>query len=201
MCGLLIKDTYSMIKETKIFLIFVIIMALVQNDFLFTYAIFYSAMLPISSLAYDERSKWNVYADMLPYTTGQIVGSKYMIGYLSVGFSILLVLCGKLLGAGFGNGMPEPSEWASLITIGCAANLVQAVNLPLIFWIGVEKGRYLFILIVVGATLAAVTFMEHIDYSMTEIPLAALMLCILALTVAGNILSFFISKKIYCRRQ
>ena len=101
MKGLLIKDAYTMMKETKYFFILAVVMAFFQNDFLFSYIIVYAASLPIAALAYDERAKWDKMAETLPLTVGQIIGSKYIMGYVSVGIAMLLAISGKLLGSSF----------------------------------------------------------------------------------------------------
>ena len=47
-----------------------------------TYAMMMAVMMPLTSIAYDERCKWDRYAAMLPYRIGQLVWSKYLLSYL-----------------------------------------------------------------------------------------------------------------------
>lgn len=201
MRGLLIKDAYTMIKETKLFLIFAVIISFIQNDFLFSYAIFYSAMLPLTALSYDERSKWNKLADMLPYSAKDIVGSKYIIGYLCVFCMSFLVFCGKILFAGLNQPMPGAEDWMALLGVACAATIIQSVNLPFMFWIGVEKGRYLFILFSVAAIIASLTCLEHMELSQIHITPGALLSGILSFTIVCNLISFLVSKRIYQKKS
>ena len=41
-------------------------------------------MLPYTAMAYDERSKWNQLAAMMPYSDRDIVLSKYVFGWLFI---------------------------------------------------------------------------------------------------------------------
>ena len=66
MRGLLIKDAYTIVKQTKVLLLITVIFAVVPSDFLFGSSVFYAAMMPITALAYDERAKWDKFAGMLP---------------------------------------------------------------------------------------------------------------------------------------
>ena len=201
MRGLLIKDAYTMIKETKLFLIFAVIISFIQNDFLFSYAIFYSAMLPLTALSYDERSKWNKLADMLPYSAKDIVGSKYIIGYLCVFCMSFLVFCGKILFTGLNHPMPGAEDWMVLLGVACASTIIQSVNLPFMFWIGVERGRYLFILFSVTAIIASLTCLEHMDLARIQITPGVLLSGILTFTIVCNLISFLVSKRIYQKKS
>ena len=95
MRGLLIKDAYTIVKQTKVLLLITVIFAVVPSDFLFGYSVFYAAMMPITGLAYDERAKWDKLAGMLPYSVNEIVGSKYLMGYISVGIVFLLTIVSR----------------------------------------------------------------------------------------------------------
>ena len=57
MTGLLLKDIYTMLKQTKYFLLLTIALGFLQNDFMLTYVICYASMLPLTALGYDERAK------------------------------------------------------------------------------------------------------------------------------------------------
>ena len=164
MRGLLIKDAYTIVKQTKVLLLITVIFAVVPSDFLFGYSVFYAAMMPITALAYDERAKWDKFAGMLPYSVNEIVGSKYLMGYISVGIVFLLTIVSKFILAAINGHMPADAV-ITIVMIMCLALIIQAVNLPLMFWIGVEKGRMLFILLtVVGMTvfMTALTGMDTV---------------------------------------
>lgn len=198
MMGLILKDVYTIVSQTKFFLILIAVMAFLQNDFIFAYAVFYAAMLPVTALGYDERAKWNTIADMMPYTAGQIVGSKYMMGYAMVAFSSVLVIIGKLVGAAFGN--PFNLEFfAPLALVACGALLLEAVMLPAMFWLGVERGRLLFIVVVVSGIIGSVSLLENLDFTLMQGSFLSLTLGAALLTACVNAVSFLLSKKLYRR--
>lgn len=80
MKGLLLKDWYTLIKQMKIMLVLMLVFACVPGYSMAAFAVVYAAMLPVTALAYDERSKWDELAAMLPYSVKEIVGGKYVLG-------------------------------------------------------------------------------------------------------------------------
>lgn len=196
MKGLLIKDAYTMMKETKYFFIMAVVMAFLQNDFLFSYIIVYAASLPIAAMAYDERAKWDKMAETLPLTVGQIIGSKYIMGYVSVSIAMLLVISGKLLGSSF-----RAEDMVTMLIVVCIALAVQAFNMPLMFWIGVERGRLLFIALVVGAALAVSSIGQEIMASPVTLNINFILFSAVGITIAVNIISFYVSRIAYYKKQ
>ena len=196
MKGLLIKDAYTMMKETKYFFILAVVMAFFQNDFLFSYIIVYAASLPIAALAYDERAKWDKMAETLPLTVGPIIGSKYIMGYVSVGIAMLLAISGKLLGSSF-----RAEDMVTMLIVVCIALAVQAFNMPLMFWIGVERGRLLFIALVVGAALAVSSIGQEIMASPVALNINFILFSAVGITIAVNIISFYVSRIAYYKKQ
>ncbi len=196
MKGLLIKDAYTMMKETKYFFIMAVVMAFLQNDFLFSYIIVYAASLPIAAMAYDERAKWDKMAETLPLTVGQIIGSKYIMGYVSVSIAMLLVISGKLLGSSF-----RAEDMVTMLIVVCIALAVQAFNMPLMFWIGVERGRLLFIALVVGAALAVSSIWQEIMASPVTLNINFILFSVVGITIAVNIISFYVSIIAYYKKQ
>lgn len=197
MTGLLLKDMYIMLKQTKFFLVLVVILAFLPHDFMYVYALFYAALLPVTALAYDERAKWDKYVNMMPYTVNKIIGSKYVMGYLSVTFVVFLTCLGKLLAAAAGFGMPVLEDWIGLALIACITLTLLAVNLPLMFWIGTEKGRILFVMLSVCSIVGVTSLFESIDFSVMHVALPAMLLGAAALMVVMNAISFQIAKMLY----
>lgn len=201
MSGLMIKDAYTMIKQTKVLFLLTILFAVIPSDFMFGYSVFYAAMMPITALAYDERAKWDKFAGMLPYSAGEIVGSKYIIGYLSVGCVFLLTLISKVIFAGIKGQRITGESMAALLLIICVASLVQAVNLPIMFWIGVEKGRMIFVLFTVIMVTASVTLLEDLNMEAFYVEPNVLIWSALLITFVGNVTSFQVSKRLYVKKN
>ena len=197
MKGLLIKDMYAIMKQTKYFGILAVVMAFMQNDFLVSYVIVYAASLPFTALAYDERAKWKRMEEILPLTHAQIIGSKYVMGYITVAASLLVVFCGRLFGAAVYAKPVRMENVYIILVIACAALVVQAVNLPLMFWIGVERGRLLFILIVVGSAFAVVSIWEDMKINSVSPNLPIILAAAMGITAVVNLISFLVSERLY----
>ena len=107
MIGLLKKDLYVADKSGRLLLVLALIFSMIPTMGAFgsTYAMMMAVMMPLTSIAYDERCKWDRYAAMLPYRIGQLVWSKYLLSYLYtlLGGSII-VLGAFLRGMDYGGG-------------------------------------------------------------------------------------------------
>ena len=84
MKGLLLKDWYTLIKQMKIMLVLMLVFACVPGYSMAAFAVVYAAMLPVTALAYDERSKWDTLAGMLPYADRERVLSRYVSGWAAL---------------------------------------------------------------------------------------------------------------------
>ena len=120
MKGLVLKDISSLVTELKYIAVLLISMIFLQNEWIYMFAIVYAAVLPISALGYDERAKWKKMEQMLPFTTVQLVGSKYILGYLSSLAAIVLVIFGKMLDRSF-----RVEEFAMMFLVLCISLSMQ----------------------------------------------------------------------------
>ena len=57
MKGLLLKDFYTLLKQLKLYLVFIVILSVIPSMNMTSIGIVYAAMLPIAVIAFDERSK------------------------------------------------------------------------------------------------------------------------------------------------
>ena len=67
MKALLLKDWYVLRKQAWAYLIIVLVWGAIPSEVLNLLAVVYGAMIPYTAMAYDERSKWDTLAGMLPY--------------------------------------------------------------------------------------------------------------------------------------
>ena len=102
MKGLLLKDWYTLIKQMKIMLVLMLVFACVPGYSMAAFAVVYAAMLPVTALAYDERSKWDELAAMLPYSVKEIVGGKYVLGVTAVAAAGAVAAAAQLILSRFG---------------------------------------------------------------------------------------------------
>ena len=97
MKGLLLKDLYVLTAQMRFFLVLILLFAVIPSYSMSGFAIIYAAMLPYTSIAYDERSKWDQLAGMMPYSIRQVVLSKFMLGYVCVAIATAVSLLSSLV--------------------------------------------------------------------------------------------------------
>ena len=161
MKALLLKDTYVIWKQMKIFLIIILVFSAIPSGFNSAFAVIYAAMMPYTAMAYDERSKWDQMAAMMPYSPRDIVLSKYVFGWLCIAAAAVLSALLQGLLSFLGGGLsPVPLAMSALSGL-----CVLAITLPVMFHFGVEKGRlamFLLIFLVCGSAgaIASITVSE-----------------------------------------
>jgi len=147
MKGLILKDLYNLSKQYKIVLILVVfylVISLTNEDSSFFGGVVTILMVMqlVTAIAYDEKSKWDRYALAMPISRTDLVLSKYLLG------GILLAIA---FAANFIFGMASGSEPVETLIISVAMTgvglLFMFLILPFLFKFGVEKGRYIAMLI------------------------------------------------------
>ena len=199
MKALLLKDMFTLGKQLRGFLILIVVFSCIPGYSVSSFAIVYAAMLPTTALAYDERSKWDSLAATMPYSTNSIVISKYLLGYLAVFGAALLSILAQTV-ANVVQHLPfEPEGLAALLATVCIATLLQAINLPFMFRLSVEKGRFVFLLLmtffVVGGMAFGKQLIPLLQNQKSDLILFAVILVLV--TVLINLISIFISKRVY----
>ena len=132
MKGLLLKDWYTLIKQMKIMLVLMLVFACVPGYSMAACAVVYAAMLPVTALAYDERSKWDELAAMLPYSVREIVGGKYVLGVTAVAAAGAVAAAAQLILSRFGWTQFDAEAAFALLFTACLALIMLAVYLPVI---------------------------------------------------------------------
>ena len=144
MKALIQKDLYVLWKQLRVFLLIILVFSAMNGAFGAAFPIVYCAMLPYSALAYDERSNWNRLAAMMPYSTADLVISKYILGWLC---TLAAAVCSSLCRILFDRLMHTADY--SLAATAAAIFLsfcILALSLPAMFRFGVEKGRLIMLL-------------------------------------------------------
>lgn len=145
MRGLLVKEFYMVVKKCKIYFLaslFIIIFTYLDytNSFLMFFPIILCSIIPVNLVEYDERSRWDKYCEIMPYTKAQMVSAKYITGLIIqavVGIAILFAstlyssITNSYLGVDIGYLVVE------VIVITAFSSLCM----PFIFKCGSEKGR------------------------------------------------------------
>lgn len=150
MKGLMLKDILNFKNQQgKTFFLLVVlyfIMALqMNNSGLFQGLwIVIGISLPIGSIAYDEKAKWDKYALTMPVTRKDIVTGKYLL-------AVLFIVAGNILSMPIvcmidkGIGMEIIFACIILIAIGIILN---AILFPFVFKFGSENTRIIMIILV-----------------------------------------------------
>ena len=201
MKGLVWKDIYTLLKQAKFFLLLMVLFACLPGYSMSAFAIFYGAMLPITALAYDERSKWDELAAMMPYSVKEIVGSKYVLGLLLVGSISALSIAARIV-TGIIKATPFDAEGImSTVILACLSLVLLMVDLPLMFRLGVEKGRIIYILLTCGGVVAGVSYSDHLVAALDSMMVSTMLLIVLLVTAVGLGVSYCISARIYRVRR
>ena len=162
MKALILKDTYVIWKQMKYFLVMILLFSALPSGFNNAFAVIYTSMLPYTALAYDERSKWDQLAAMMPYSARDIVLGKYVFGWLCIGGAAVL---SGLLQAALSLVIDRAFLPGVMALSVLGALCILAISLPLMFRMGVEKGRlamFLVIFLVCGAAGAIAHIAESV---------------------------------------
>ncbi|MFB0919281.1 MAG: ABC-2 transporter permease [Oscillospiraceae bacterium] len=198
MKGLIIKDYYTLVKQLGFFLIFIVVFACLPGFSFLTFAIVYATMLPMTSIAYDERAKWDKFACMMPYSAMDLVLSKYMLGLFIVLATAVFSCFAQAVVGIFTHTVLDGPFFAQLALIVCFAIIIESIELPVLIGLGVEKGRLLMIVFMVAAAVGGATLVDNVvKFSFKELNLAIIIpAAALAAVIVGTI-SVMISVALY----
>ena len=207
MKGLLLKDLYMTMKYCRSYLLIAVVftaVSFVGNDNLFFifYPCPFCGMIPVTLLGYDERSHWQQYSDTLPYTKGQIVSCKYVIGLMAQIVMLIVLGIAQAVRTSV-NGTFELENYIVLMLMILVISLItSSVSLPAIFKLGVEKGRIAYYVMVgvlcAGGAVASSVFGEDLQVKFqlgSIIPI----LCLVGIVIYA--LSWFMSIAFYKKRE
>lgn len=201
MKGLLIKDWKTLLKQMKVMLAIVVVFACIPGTYMAAFALFYAAMLPVTALAYDERAKWDELAAMMPYTAKAIVGSKYALGLLLIGSISLLSAASQVVVSVVQHVPLNTETLISIPLVACGALLMMLIDLPLMFRLGVEKGRIIYILLTCGCVTYFAMNTDDVIASLDTVSVYSALLMVLAITIVAFVISYTISVQVYRVRR
>lgn len=169
MKGLMIKDFLSLKRQGRVLFvmlaIYIMFGAFSKNiSMLCGMTVMICAMMPITTLSYDEKSKWDKYALSMPIPRQTIVLSKYIFGVLLILAGIAFVIPISLLISSFTGEMVIKDILLTVLATAGAAVLFLAIMLPLLFKFGVEKARIL-IMLVIFIPIAALMILYKLGVS------------------------------------
>ena len=197
MKALLLKDFYVLRKQMWVYAIIVLAWGVVPQAWLNLLAVVYGSMIPYSAMAYDQQSRWNAFARMLPYREKDIVLSRYVLGWLctAVGGAAVLVFQNvlSLFSPRFGC-----SPWTVLAAL-CVGLLLLDINVPLMLRYGTEKARWVskLVIILACASTGALGALVNDAKAATATVLSLTLAGMLVLTIIATAVSILLSLKFY----
>lgn len=205
MSGLLRKDLYVADKSGRLLLVLALVFSMVPSLGAFgsTYAMMLAVMMPLNSVAYDERCKWDRYAVMLPYRMSQLVWSKYLLSYLYTLLGSCIIVLGAFL-RGMVTGAVDWKETAEMsVMLAVIMLFITALGLPILYRFGSEKGRLAMILCMGAGVGAAMGLMGIFGKSLElpELPLPVVIAAVAVLAAGATWLSVRLSVYFYRKRQ
>ena len=198
MKALLYKDLLVLWKQMKFVLFMVAVFCMMPdtglslNTFFVAYA---GIMVPATLFAYDERAKWDALAAMMPFSTQDIVLSRYVFAWLATTYAVVWYLLGYVLLRGGLTG-------ESLVVLGAVLALllaIQAIYFPILFRLGAEKGRMLLFCVIIGL-MVLVSLATAVLEKLAIAPSPVLFLCCFLAAVALCVGSVKVSVKQYEQR-
>lgn len=201
MKALVWKDLCVLLKQVRIFIFVILIISVFNGAFGNVFIVVWAAMMPFTAMAYDERSKWDQLAAMMPYSIRDIVLSKYALGWLCMGAAALFSLATQLVLTILRVPTAALDPVGSLLGL-CASACVLAITLPIMFRFGVERGRlvmFLMIFLVCGAAGAVSSIAMDIGDGALHVP--PLVIAVLpAAAVILTAVSVPLSMRLYQKR-
>lgn len=205
MKGLILKDLLNLRSTFKMLGAMIVFFAVAflreGNSFVFGIIILMFAMMVVTTISYDDLAKWDAYALTMPVTRKEMVLSKYLVmailNTLGAVLSLIVGIVGSVI-------MRQSFDLEILAIIGIiylVAFIFGSVIIPLIYKFGTEKARLMLFLCALLPT-ALILLLEQFNVPLptTGNPWIYLILLI-GFSVAGIVLSYLISLKIYTNKE
>ena len=205
MIGLLKKDFYVADRTCRLLLVLALVFSVIPQmaSFGSTYALMLAMMVPLNCIAYDEKSKWDRYAAMLPYKTAQLVGTKYLLAYLFMALAEVILILGTAARNAISPGSTGWVEfWQLSAMLPIVTTIVTALALPALYRFGSEKGR-LVMLVIMGVGIGIALGLAGIfgEIGLPKLPTAVIVPLFVLLAAAVTYVSFRLSVSFYKKRQ
>ena len=214
MKALLLADLYQAWINCKFYLLFVAVAAFVvattggtddnnTGSFMSVYPMVMCSMIGMSLTQLDEASHWNIYSQALPATRKDQVSSKYAVTLICFGvvlalFAVIFVtlaLLGRMLWVQAG------VQLAILAVLGL---LAPAFSMPAMFRWGSNKGRVIFLAVIVAVGFVAGFFFSTFpfdSFSLPDIPVPVLIALAALIPVVLFVGSWFLAVRWYEKRE
>lgn len=155
----LMKKDFMVLRQTCamifLFLLIFAVLGCVFGNFsmLQTYYTVSVMLLPITTMSWDEKSKWDIYCTSLPVSRRTVVLSKFVFICGLAAAEILFMLAIMTV---YQTVQGEPVSAGTLMQAAlfpCIGLVIADIALPPVFLLGAEKGRFAMIAVIWGIVL------------------------------------------------
>lgn len=207
MRGLLYNDWIIMWKQCWLQIICIILFGVFSiigdNQSFLLFVVLYSALLPQTIMAYNEKNKWDRMALTMPVSRDQIVAERYIMSFTLVAVAFIICTVFSFAKSLIGGGSINEALQVVLL-MGGVTLIINSIYMPVIFRFGMERARLCVIIIAgaVGAVVYAVSSGEASGLtSLAEGIMNANVFLFLAVCLLIYILSMLVSMGIYSKKQ
>ena len=149
--GLLLKDIFELWAQCRVQLVltgvYLLLPLFIKGIGLFaSVGMMLLAMMPIYALGYDERCRWERYALAMPVRKSDLFWSRFLLGVIAIALGAAVQTLAALL-SGRGELL------SSLAVTAPSAVVYLLITLPLMMKLGVEKRRFLLLLLTMAFML------------------------------------------------
>lgn len=208
MLGLIKKDLLMIKGNLKLIVIILFVVTIMSLNGLgnlsFVPALI-SIMLFMSTFSYDEYNKWDSYAITLPNGRKNVVKSKYLATLILVIISVVITTVLSFVVGYLNNDLNVDNIMDLMIGSLFVIFLIQIFMYPFIFKFGMEKGKIgLFVSVFLAATVVQIVF-DKVEFNLSKELIIFfdkyLLIIGSGLIVLLLVISYFISKKIYLKKE
>lgn len=207
MKGLITKEFFTLkqqVKTISVMVLMYLVLAYMQEDAVGLFSgmiVMVIAMLPVTSIAYDEQAKWDRYALTLPISRKQLVLSKYVLTVILIFISLLLsVVFTILIELIKGHSIDILEVLMVSGVCGTVGLLFVSILLPITFKLGSEKARGSMMLIFIVPTLLIV-LLGKLGIRISEAMLINVAYALPVILIVAVIISINVSIKIVKNKE
>lgn len=205
MMGLVWQELYTMRKTIRLYIVAMAVYLLIglaadSLSMFFPCLVFFSSMLVITGFAYNEKNNWDLFANTMPVSRKQMVGSHYilMMLFIGVGFAADILLC---IGTAISSGTKPWKLLAEQYAVFAVAIIYVIIFIPIIIKMGSERAR----IILVGLYVLPILLIKGLYDMGLSMPTEEQLHLLLAISplvlVLGIWISFQISVIIYRKKD
>ena len=207
MKGLLVKDLLVLRKYARTMVVFVLVYIVVFSmldsvDVISGMVTLVLAMMSVATFSYDELAKWDRFGLTMPVSRNQVVASRYLVCLLFTLIGGVVTLAFRL-GFGYFRNTGDPAEsLLSAYVILSVAVLFLSLILPFLYKFGPERGRIFMILVFLLPSMLLLFFKDSVFALFpSEETIEQALVFTLPVALAALLLSFFISCRIYAKKE